>query len=95
MIDTKYSIIWLFSLIAMFILCFNPKLIDAIANFLGIYESVTALFFVAIAFLMGICISLTVVVSRLSERLRHLVQAIAILEKEHADKYHCLEEEEN
>jgi hypothetical protein len=40
------------------------------------------LFIVCIAFLACICISLTIVVSRLSERLRKLTQNIAICEYE-------------
>lgn len=88
MLDTKYSLIWLFSLIAIIILCLNPSFINDIASLLGVYNAMNALLFIAIAFLTCICISLTVVVSRLSDRLRALVQAIAIMEKEHNDTCH-------
>lgn len=77
-LDLKYSLIWIIALLGIGIFVIFPKLIEEISNLLGIYDPMNALFFICIAFLTCICVSLTVVVSRLSERLRRLTQEIAI-----------------
>jgi len=51
-----------------------------LSSLLGIATPVFTLFLICIAFLTCICISLTIVVSRLSDRIRKLAQNIAILE---------------
>ena len=86
-LDTKYSLIWLFGTSVVFVLCINPLLIIRLSEFLGVYDPMNALLFIGIAFLICILISLTVIVSRLSERIRTLVQCIAILEKEYKDRF--------
>ena len=81
-LDLKYCLVWTFALLGIAVLCAFPGLLDRLSNMLGIGVPVNALFLVCIAFLACICISLTVVVSRLSDRLRKLTQNIAILEGE-------------
>ena len=88
MLETKYSLIWLFCIIAIIILCLNPLLIDEIAAFLGVYTAMNAIFFIAISVLACISILLTIAVSRLSGRIKLLVQTIALLDKEHNGKHH-------
>ena len=80
--DLKYCLVWLFGLFGIAIFCIFPGLLFGLSNLLGIEVAANTLFLVCIAFLACICISLTVVVSRLSNRLRQLVQNIAILEFE-------------
>ena len=81
-LDLKYCIVWIIALSGIAILCVSPPLLDRLSVFFGIDVPVNTLFMVCIAFLACICISLTVVVSRLSDRLRKLTQNIAILEGE-------------
>jgi len=85
-LDVKYSLVWLFGLVGIAVLVAFPGLLDRVSDLLGIGIPVNALFLVCIAFLACICISLTVVVSRLSYRLRKLTQNIAIMENEAAKK---------
>ena len=80
--DLKYCLVWLFGLLGIAVFCIFPGLLFRLSNLLGIEVAVNMLFLVCIAFLTCICISLTIVVSRLSERLRKLTQNIAILECE-------------
>jgi hypothetical protein len=80
--DLKYCLVWLFGLFGIAIFCIFPGLLFGLSNLLGIEVAANMLFLVCIAFLACICISLTVVVSRLSNRLRQLTQNIAILECE-------------
>ena len=81
-LDLKYCLVWLFALTGIAVFCAFPGLLDDLSDLLGIGVPVNALFLVCIAFLACICISLTVVVSRLSARLRQLTQNIAIMEGE-------------
>jgi len=79
-LDLKYCLVWMFSLIGVAVFSAFPGLLDWLSGLLGIHTPVFTLFMLCIAFLTCICISLTVVVSRLSERLRTLTQNIAITE---------------
>jgi hypothetical protein len=80
--DLKYCLVWLFGLFGIAVFCIFPGLLFGLSDFLGIEVAANMLFLICIAFLACICISLTVVVSRLSNRLRQLTQNIAILEYE-------------
>jgi len=81
-LDLKYCLVWLIALFGVALFCAFPAWLDSLSDLLGIGVPVNTLFLVCIAFLTFICISLTIVVSRLSERLRKLTQNIAILECE-------------
>jgi len=78
-LDLKYCLVWLFGLLGIAILCISPGLLDSVSDLLGIGVPVNALFLICIAFLACINISLTVVISRLSARLREITQNIAIM----------------
>ncbi|MDR2600777.1 MAG: DUF2304 domain-containing protein [Oscillospiraceae bacterium] len=81
-LELKYCLIWIVALIGIAVLCIFPPLLDKISYLLGIDTPVNTLFLICIAFLACICISLTVVVSSLSDQLRKLTQNIAIYEFE-------------
>ena len=81
-LELKYCLVWLIAIIGIAILCIFPNLLDELSGLLGIGMPVNAFFLICIAFLACICISLTIVVSNLSSRLRELVQNLAIREKE-------------
>ena len=81
-LDLKYCLVWMFALLGIAVFCIFPGLLDSLSKVLGIGVPVNTLFLICIAFLTFICISLTVVVSRLSARLRQLTQNLAVLECE-------------
>jgi len=81
-LDLKYCLVWLFALFGIAVFCIFPGLLDSLSSLLGIGIPVNTLFLICVAFLTFICISLTIVVSRLSARLRELTQNIAIIERE-------------
>jgi len=93
-LDLKYCLVWIFALIGVAVLCIFPALLDRLSELFGIGIPVNTLFLIGIAFLAFISISLTVVVSRLSDRLRKLTQNIAILEHEAALKEEAKKEED-
>jgi len=78
----KYCLVWIFALLGVAVFCIFPRLLDSLSELFGIGIPVNTLFLICIAFLASICISLTIVVSRLSDRLRELTQNIAILNSE-------------
>ena len=82
-LDMRYSLVWIFGLLGIAVFCIFPWLLFLASGILGIETPVNTLFLICIAFLACICISLTIVVSRLSNRLKQLTQNIAIAEKEH------------
>ena len=94
-LDLKYCLVWIVALLGITVLCIFPGLLDSLSALLGIDVPVNTLFLVGIAFLACICISLTVVVSRLSSRLRKLTQNIAILEFEAEKKAESNKSENN
>jgi len=81
-LDLKYCLVWIIALLGVAVFCIFPGLLDGLSHLLGIGIPVNTLFLICIAFLTFICIGLTVVVSRLSARLRTLTQNIAIMESE-------------
>jgi len=81
-LDLKYCLVWIVALLGVAVFCIFPGLLSGLTSLLGMTLPVNTLFLICIAFLSCICISLTIVVSRLSDRLRTLTQNIAIAEKE-------------
>lgn len=81
-IDLKYSMIWVFSCLVFILISLKPNIVNKIAILIGIVEPVNALFLLGIFFLLLIILSLTIVVSRLSNRIRKLAQKIALLEEQ-------------
>lgn len=86
--ELRYCLIWLFALLGIAVFCIFPTLLERLSHLFGIETPVNMLFVICIVFLACICISLTVVVSNLSNKMRELTQNIAIIEykdEEHRD----------
>jgi hypothetical protein len=81
-LDLKYCLVWLIGLLGVAVFCLFPGLLAWLSALLGIGLPVNMLYLISIVFLTCISISLTIVVSRLSDRLRQLAQNIAIVESE-------------
>lgn len=79
-LELKYSLSWLAAIIAVLILDFFPQLLTKISLMLGIFAPVNMIFFLGFCFSLMIIFTLTVIVSRTSERVRKLAQAAAISE---------------
>ena len=78
----KYTLLWMFTGIAVLILAAFPSLLDRVSRFLRIYYAPTTLFLVAIGFLLLVCIYFSYELSRLEERTRVLAEELAILRSE-------------
>ena len=76
----KYALLWLLTGIIMLVLVF-PQLLEWFVRIIGIELPVNGLFAFAIAFLGIILMSLTVIVTKQSNKIKILVQQEALLEK--------------
>lgn len=75
----KYSLLWLaLSIIALLCALF-PGPIFALAHLLGFVVPSNLVFFLAIFFLLVLCLSLTVIVSWQARDIRQLIQEIAVI----------------
>ena len=91
-LELKYALSWLFAIAAVLVLDLFPVLLTKLSNALGIWAPVNMVFFLGFCFSLMIIFTLTVALSRMSERVRKLSQAVALneekilqLEKRNAD----------
>lgn len=75
----KYSLMWLsLSLLALLCAIF-PEPVFGLAHILGFAVPSNMVFFLAIFFLLALCLSLTVIVSWQARDIRQLIQEIAVI----------------
>lgn len=77
-LELKYALLWMLADICLLTMVAVPNLLDKLAAFLGIYSPVNMIFFLGFGFSLAIIFSLTVALSRMSNRLRRLSQCIAL-----------------
>jgi len=94
-LNLRYCLVWIFALLGVALFAIFPTWLDSLSELLGIATPVFTLFLICIAFLTCVCISLTIVVSRLAERLRQLTQNIAILKNGEKSINAAAEENDN
>ena len=75
----KYAILWLVTAVAIIPLGMYPGLLDAVSRSLGIATGASLVLFLAIAFLLFVCMHLSWEVSRLEEETRVLAEEIALI----------------
>lgn len=77
----KYSLLWLTLAFVTILASIFPEPIFLISRFFGFDTPSNFVFFAALFFLLAICLSLSVVVSKQAMRMKNLVQRQALLEK--------------
>lgn len=80
-LELRYTLLWMFSGVILALLVIWPELLSRFVRLVGIQSNMNGLFIMAIAFIVMIMMSLTSIVSRQTNKIRHLIQEIAILEK--------------
>ncbi len=78
----RYSLLWLFLGLAALICAIFPEPVFWLAYALGFNVASNFVLFIAIFFLLAICLSLSVIVSKQQMKLKDLVQRLAIMEEE-------------
>lgn len=80
-ISLRYTLTWIFAGVVMAILLICPKIAELIAKIVGMELASNAIFTLILFFILLILMSLTSIVSRLSDNNKQLIQSVAILEK--------------
>ena len=85
----RYALVWLLAAAGLFILGVWQGLLTSLATDVGIRSAPNALFALGFAFVVALLLSLTLVISRLSDQNKQLAQRLALL----ADRLAELERE--
>lgn len=87
-LELKYALVWMLLIAGLALLVLIPGLLEGLAALLGIYSVMNLVFFVGFVFSLLLIFSLTMSLSRNSERVRKIAQKIALNEYAitHADK---------
>lgn len=80
-LELKYALSWLIAIVFVLVLDCFPSLLTRISRLLGIWAPVNMIFFLGFCFSLLIIFTLTVTLSRMSERIRRLSQAVALNEE--------------
>ncbi|MEW1585899.1 DUF2304 domain-containing protein [Micromonospora vinacea] len=78
----KYGMLWLAVLIIVIPLSLFPRLLDNVAEMLGVASGVSLVLFLGIVFLLLVCVHLSWEVSALEEETRTLAEDLALLRAE-------------
>ncbi len=77
----KYSLLWIFSGVLFWIAVAFPNLLIFVTSLVGIEVPTNGLFAISILFVILILMSITVIVSDVTSRIKTLVQKISLMEK--------------
>lgn len=75
----EYSLLWLATAAVLLVLSVSRPLLDVLANVVGIFYPPSALFLVAMVFVMFILLHFSTVVTRLSQENKETAQQLALL----------------
>ena len=81
-LELRYALAWLLVGVGVLIFDMVPGLVEWLARLLGIASPVNMLFFLGFCFSLIIIFVLTIAVSRMSKKIKDLVQELALHEKE-------------
>ena len=85
-LQLKYALLWFGLGIGICVFACFPGLTSYLAGVMGIYTPINMLFFAGFCFSLAIIFSLSVAISRLSERVKKLSQEIALLKGTDGDE---------
>ncbi len=78
----KYALLWLGVSLIIIPLALFPRLLDNVAELLGVASGVSLVLFLGIVFLLLVCVHLSWEVSRLEEETRTIAEELALLRTE-------------
>jgi hypothetical protein len=78
----EYSLLWLFFSILFFIFSIWRKGLEKFAHFIGIDYPPSALFLLLLIFVFSILLHFSIIISKLSENNKNLIQEVGILKME-------------
>ena len=78
----EYSLLWLATAIVVLILSLSRPLLEVLASAVGIFYPPSALFLVALLFVLAILMHFSIVITRLTQENKEVAQQIALLRHE-------------
>ncbi len=75
----EYSLLWLATAVVLIVLSASRPLLDALATAIGIFYPPSALFLVALGFMLFILLHFSTVLTRLAQENKDIAQQIALL----------------
>ena len=78
----EYALLWLVTGAVLLLLSLSRPLLDTLAELTGIYYPPSALFLVALLFVLAILMHFSIVITRLTQENRELARHIALLRHE-------------
>lgn len=79
-LELKYALVWMLLIWGLALIVLIPGMLESLAKLLGIYNVMNLVFFVGFIFALLIIFSLTMSLSRNSERVRKIAQRVALNE---------------
>lgn len=80
-LELRYTLLWLASGVVLAILVIWPEILQWAVRLVGVQSNMNGLFLLGLAFLVMIVMSLTSIVSKQANKIRVLIQEIAIMDK--------------
>ena len=84
-LSERYALLWLFSAFAILGLSVWQGLLEKLSKLIGVAYPPTALFLVAVVFILLLLLNFSTVLSRLQDETRILAQRLAILESDQSE----------
>lgn len=81
-LELKYTLLWLFAGMIMLLMTIFPQISVIITMLLGFESNMNVLYTTCIGFIIMLLMMVTSIVSRQSNKIKTLIQEIAILKKE-------------
>ena len=78
----EYSLLWLATAVVLLVLSLSRPLLDVLATAIGIFYPPSALFVVALLFILAILMHFSMVITRLTQENKENAQQIALLRYE-------------
>lgn len=94
-LELKYTLLWMVAGGILAILVAWPEILSGFVRLIGIQTNMNGLFIMAFAFVIMIMMSLTAIVSKQANKIKILIQALAMLEKRIRDLERKEPEEKN
>lgn len=81
-LQLKYSLLWMLLSLILIICAIFPGIVSAFSGLLGFQTSSNFVFLVSIVGLLGICLSLTAIVSWQARDIRQLIQRVTLMQED-------------
>lgn len=81
-LQLKYSLLWMLLSLILIICAVFPGIVSAFSSLLGFQTPSNFVFLVSIVGLLGICLSLTAIVSWQARDIRQLIQRVTLMQED-------------